>query len=38
MAGEFQIARKRCIREEEYKSNNGLIDKVLIQISLLVLY
>jgi hypothetical protein len=26
----FRIARKRCIREEDYESNNRLIDKVLI--------
>jgi hypothetical protein len=39
MAGRFRIARKRCIREEDYESNNRLIDKVLVQMSLLlVLY
>jgi hypothetical protein len=38
MAGRFRIARKRCIREEDSKSNNRVIDKVVIQMSLLVLY
>jgi hypothetical protein len=38
MAGIFRIARKRCIREEDYKSNNRVIDKVVIQMSLLVFY
>jgi hypothetical protein len=38
MAGKFRIARKRCIREEDYESNNRIIGKVLIQMSLLVIY
>jgi hypothetical protein len=30
--------RKRCIREEDYKSNKEIIAKLLIQMSLVVLY
>jgi hypothetical protein len=29
---------KRCIREEDKKSNNRVIDKVVVQMSLLVFY
>jgi hypothetical protein len=35
---EFSKRHKRCIAEEDNKSNNILIDKLLIQMSLLVLY
>jgi hypothetical protein len=38
MAGRFLNRHKRCIREEDYKSNNRIIDKVLVQMSLLLLY
>ena len=36
MAGRFRsIARKRCIRAEDKKSNNRVIDKLVVQLSLL---
>jgi hypothetical protein len=38
MAGRFRIARKRYIKEKDLKSNNRVIDKVVIQMSLLVFY
>jgi hypothetical protein len=37
VADRFSKRHKRCIREEDDKSNNRLIDKLLIQMSLLVL-
>jgi hypothetical protein len=33
MAGRFLNRHKRCIREEDYESNNRLIDKVVLQMS-----
>jgi hypothetical protein len=39
MAGRFSKRHKRCIREEDNKSNKQvIIAKLLIQMSLLVLY
>jgi hypothetical protein len=35
VAGRFSNCHKRCIREEDNKLNNRLIDKLLIQMSLL---
>ena len=32
MAGRFRIARKRCIREEDYKSNNRNTDVFIMLI------
>jgi hypothetical protein len=38
VAGRFSKRHKRCIREEDNKSNKQVMYKVLIQMSLLVLY
>jgi hypothetical protein len=38
VAGRFLKRHMRCIREEDNKSNNQVIAKLLIQMSLLVLY
>jgi hypothetical protein len=38
MAGRFSNCHKRCIKEEDYELNNRLIDKVLVQMSILLLY
>jgi hypothetical protein len=38
VAGRFSKRHKRCIREEDNKSNKQVIAKLLIQMSLLVLY
>jgi hypothetical protein len=38
MAGRFSNRHKRCIREEDQKSNNRVVDKLLVHMSLLVLY
>ena len=37
VAGRFRIARKRCIREEDYKLNNGLIDSNSTDVFVIVL-
>jgi hypothetical protein len=36
--GRFSKCHMRCIREEDNKSNKQVMDKLLIQMSLLVLY
>jgi hypothetical protein len=38
VAGRYSKRQKRCIREEDNKSNKQVMDKLLIQMSLLVLY
>jgi hypothetical protein len=38
VAGRFSKRHKRYIREEDNKSNKQVMDKLLIQMSLLVLY
>jgi hypothetical protein len=38
VAGRFSKRHKRCIREEDNISNKQVMDKVLIQMSLLLLY
>jgi hypothetical protein len=38
VAGRFSKRHMRCIREEDNKSNKQVTDKLLIQMSLLVLY
>jgi hypothetical protein len=38
MAGIFSNSLKRCIREEDFESKNRVIDKVLILMSLLLVY
>jgi hypothetical protein len=38
VAGRFSKRHMRCIREEDNKSNKQVIAKLLVQISLLVLY
>jgi hypothetical protein len=38
VAGRFSKGHKRYIREEDNKSNKQVMDKLLIQMSLLVLY
>jgi hypothetical protein len=38
VASRFSKRHKRCIREEDNKLNKQVMDKLLIQMSLLVLY
>jgi hypothetical protein len=38
VAGRFSKLHKRYIREEDIKSNKQVMDKLLVQMSLLVLY
>jgi hypothetical protein len=38
VAGRFLKRHKRCIREEDNKSNKQIMAKLLIQMSLLLLY
>jgi hypothetical protein len=38
VAGRVLKRHKRCIREEDNKSNKQVIAKLLIQVSILVLY
>jgi hypothetical protein len=38
VAGRFSKRHMRCTREEDNKSNEQIMDKLLVQMSLLVLY
>jgi hypothetical protein len=38
VAGRFSKRHMRCIREEDNKSNKQVMDKLLVQMPLLVLY